>query len=142
MQTTKEQEDTILWSLLHEPGDALARLIFSSRGTAALADYRDGSAKDIWPRLVPKEYLHQIPELIERISLRLPHRNEIAVIERAIRWNARPIFPADAPKLFERLGDLYPHDPYLLWVAGDISFLERDCAAVVGTRKPLAPVIA
>ncbi len=136
MQTTFEQEQTILWSLLHEPGDALARLIFEQRGIAALADYRSGTATKIWPQLVAEEYHCEIPKLIERIALRLPHRNEIAVIERAIRWNARPVFQEDAPHLFQRLRDLYPYDPYLLWAAGDISFLEEPCVAIVGTRKP------
>ncbi|MEN9854561.1 MAG: hypothetical protein RLZ30_670 [Actinomycetota bacterium] len=136
MQTTFEQEQIILWSLLHEPGDALARLIFEQRGIAALADFREGKALSIWPDLVPVEYRDQVPEIIERIRLRLPHRNEIAVIERAIRWNARPLFATDAPKLFERLSDLYPHDPYLLWVAGDVSFLEQETVAIVGARKP------
>ena len=138
MQTTIEQEKTILWSLLHEPGDALARLIFEKRGISALADYQSGEAAKLWPELVQAEYHSEIPKLIERIALRLPHRDVIAVIERAIRWNARPVFAEDAPKLFERLTDLYPHDPYLLWVAGEIKFLEDECVAIVGTRKPSA----
>jgi hypothetical protein len=52
MQTTFEQEQTILWSLLQEPGDALARLIFEERGITALSDYRSGSAIKIWPELI------------------------------------------------------------------------------------------
>ena len=136
MQTTFEQEQTILWSLLHEPGDALARLIFDQRGIQAIADFKEKGALSLWPELVPGEYKSQIPDLIERISLRLPHRNEIAVIERAIRWNARPVFPDDAPGLFEKLNDLSPHQPYLLWLAGDISFLESESVAVVGSRRP------
>ena len=136
MQTTFEQEQLILWSLLHEPGDALARKIFDARGIQALEDFRSGEAKNLWPPLVTEEYASQIPELIERIQLRLPRRNVVAIIERGIRWNARPVFPEDAPGLFGKLADLSPHQPYLLWVAGDISFLEDECAAVVGTRKP------
>jgi len=46
MQTTFEQEQTILWSLLHEPGDALARLIFEQRGIAALADFKRKSSSE------------------------------------------------------------------------------------------------
>jgi DNA processing protein len=136
MQTTFEQEQIILWSLLHEPGDALARKVFDERGIEALDDFRSGRAKSIWPELVGEDFAQQVPELIERISLRLPHRNVIAVIERGIRWNSRPVFPQEAPKLFAKLSDLYPHHPYLLWVAGDVSFLQEDCVAVVGTRNP------
>lgn len=136
MQTSTEQEQTILWSLLHEPGDSLARAIFDHRGIEALEDFRSGKAQAIWPELIESSLHSQLFDLIERISLRLPHRNEVTAIERAIRWNARPVFEADAPVLFGRLRDLYPHNPYLLWVAGDISFLENQPVAVVGTRNP------
>lgn len=136
MQTTYEQEQTVLWSLLHEPGDALAREIFEKRGIAALADFRSGKALKLWSSLVDQSKHLELTNLIERISLRLPHRNEIAAIERSIRWNARPVFESDAPNLFKKLKDLSPHQPYLLWVAGNIKFLEHASVAVVGTRKP------
>lgn len=142
MQTTYEQEQTILWSLLHEPGDALARQIFDLRGIAALDDFRSGKAPQLWKSLIDRTRHQELANLIERISLRLPHRNEIAAIERAIRWNARPVFEMDAPKLFKKLKDLSPHQPYLLWVAGDIKFLEQASVAVVGTRKPSEAGIA
>jgi DNA processing protein len=136
MQTTFEQEQLILWSLLHEPGDSVARAVFDARGIAAIQDFKAGVAEKLWPQLVPSEQIENIPDLIERIGLRLPVSHEIEVIERAIRWNARPVFEAEAPKLFARLKDLSPHHPYLLWVAGNIDFLEQDCVAVVGTRNP------
>ena len=136
MQTTFEQEQTILWSLLHEPGDSAARAVFDARGIAAIEDFKADRAAQLWPELVPAEQIESISHLIERISLRLPHRHEIDVIERAIRWNARPVFEEDAPKLFQKLKDLSPHHPYLLWVAGKIDFLEDDCVAIVGTRNP------
>ncbi len=142
MQTTYEQEQTVLWSLLHEPGDALAREIFDNRGIAALADFRSGKALQLWSSLVDQSKHLELTNLIERISLRLPHRNEIAAIERAIRWNARPVFESDAPNLFKKLRDLSPHQPYLLWVAGNIKFLEQASVAVVGTRKPSEAGIA
>lgn len=136
MQTSIEQEQTILWSLLHEPGDSLARHIFDTRGIQALEDFRSGKALAIWSELIETSYHAQLRDLVERIALRLPHRDEIAAIERAIRWNARPVFEPDAPNLFKRLKDLHPHNPYLLWVAGDISFLEDNPVAIVGTRNP------
>ena len=136
MQTSTEQEQTILWSLLHEPGDSLARAVFDKRGIEALEDFRSGKALTIWSEFIDSSHHSQLCDLIERMSLRLPHRNEIAAIERAIRWNARPVFESDAPALFERLKDLHPHNPYLLWVAGDISFLEHQPVAIVGTRNP------
>lgn len=136
MQTSFEQEQTILWSLLHEPGDSLARTIFDERGIEALEDFKSGKASSIWSELVDHSQHSQLRDLIERISLRLPHRNEIAVIERAIRWNVRPVFESDCPFLFQRLRDLHPHNPYLLWVAGEIAFLEQRPVAIVGTRNP------
>lgn len=136
MQTSIEQEQIILWSLLHEPGDSLARAVFDRRGIEALEDFRSGKALQIWSDFIESSRHEQLRDMVERISLRLPHRDEIAVIERAIRWNARPVFEADSPDLFRRLSDLHPHNPYLLWVAGDISFLEEQPVAIVGTRNP------
>lgn len=136
MQTTKEQEQTILWSMLHEPGDGLARALFDLRGVKLLEDFERGRAKKLWPELVPQEYRSGIADLIERIELRIDRTNPISAIERGIRWNFRPLFPTDAPRLFEKLDDLHPHQPFLLWIAGDHGFLHDLTVSVVGTRWP------
>lgn len=122
--------------MLHEPGDAAAMAVFEARGVQAIEDYQSGKALNIWPELVPSEYIGEVPALIERIGLRLPHIDPVATIERAIRWNARPVFACDAPKLFALLDDLGLHRPYLLWVAGDLDFLDGSQVAIVGTRWP------
>ena len=136
MQNTSEQERIIQWSLLHEPGDGLAREIYNLRGIAALEDFESGKAKRLWSEIVPEEYRGHIPDLIERIELRNSKDAVARLVERGIRWNFRPVFPADAPQVFSRLADLSPHDPYLLWVAGDIGAFEESSIAVVGTRWP------
>ena len=142
MQTTKSQEQIILWSMLHEPGDALARELFDQRGTQLIEDFRSGKAQAIWCDLVPQEYAQEVADLIERIELRLPKIDVIAAIERGIRWNFRPLFPTEAPNLFGKLSDLHPHEPYLLWIAGDHKFLQGTTASVVGTRWPSAKGLA
>ena len=54
MQLTKDQELTVLWSMLHEPGDGLAREIFDSRGPKAIRTLGPkgpaGSGQSVWGR--------------------------------------------------------------------------------------------
>jgi len=135
MQTTYEQERTIHWSLLHEPGDAAAWAVYEIRGIKALDDFESGRANS-WSEMVPSEYRDHIPDLIERIGLRYSAEKVSRVIERGIRWNFRPVFPADSPQVFDRLGELGPHRPYLLWVAGDLDAFESNSVSIVGTRWP------
>ena len=133
------QHQLILWSMLHEPGDALAHKVFELRGIEALDDFRTGRARVLWHELIAlhaPEFLSKVPELIERISLRLPHLDVSAAIERGIRWGARPVFANQLPKAFSRFQDLESHAPYLLWVAGELDALEQDLVGVVGTRNP------
>jgi DNA processing protein len=139
MHLDENQHQTILWSMLHEPGDALARTIFDLRGTGAIEDFKTGRAKRLWSELVAlyaPEYLLRLPELLERIKLRIEHVSVPGVIERGIRWGARPVFQAELPITFGRLADLQQHAPYLLWVAGVSEVLENEFVAVVGTRNP------
>ncbi len=142
MQLTNDQEKTILWSMLHEPGDSLAREIFEARGPKALEDFRSGCARDVWSEIVSEEYRGQVGELIERVSLRLPKINLIDRIERGIRWNARVYFEDQHPRLFRGLSDLGPHRPYLLWVAGDPEILAGESVSIVGTRSPSSTGLA
>lgn len=136
MQTTKEQEKIIHWSMLHEPGDGLARQIFDARGTGALEDFQKGRAKSLWPSLVGDEYQQAVFDMIERIELRFGDQRVTSAIERGIRWNFKPVFPDQHPRFFEKLDDLAPHQPYLLWVAGELQNFSEAAASVVGTRWP------
>ena len=81
-------------------------------------------------------------ELLERIDLRLSKINLIDRIERGIRWNARVYFENSEPELFEKLRDLGPHRPYLLWIAGDPNILSEETVSIVGTRNPSATGLA
>ena len=136
MQLTEDQELTVLWSMLHEPGDGLAREIFDIRGPKAIEDFRAQKARRLWPECVGEEYTAHIPELLERIELRLSKINLIERIERGIRWNARIYFEDSDAKLFQKLRDLGPHRPYLLWIAGDSGILAQETVSIVGTRNP------
>jgi DNA processing protein len=139
MQLTLDQERTITYSALSEPGDALAFLIFRFNGPEALDQFRSGKAKRIWPEQIHQhapEYAQSLPLLFERFALRLPKVHTPTLIERAIRWNARPIFPEQHPMLWHQFSDLDLHQPYLLWVAGSMEVFQQDVNAIVGTRNP------
>jgi DNA processing protein len=139
MQLTLDQERTITYSALSEPGDALAFLIFRFNGPEAIGQFRSGKAKKIWPEQIHQhapEYAQNLPLLFERFALRLPKVHAATLIERAIRWNARPVFPEQRPKLWHQFSDLELHEPYLLWVAGSMEVFEQDANSIVGTRNP------
>lgn len=139
MQISDEQHLQIRWSMLHEPGDALAHRVFSQFGVEVFDQIESGSATKLWAEYLAfeaPEYLGQLSHLIERINLRLPHANPISAIERGIRWGAKPVFLDEIPVQAARLSDLGHHAPYLLWVAGDPKVLDLDFVGVVGTRNP------
>jgi DNA processing protein len=138
MYLDDSQHSHILWSMLHEPGDALAQLIFRHRPDP-VADYRSGQALKIWTEVVAEaapEYLLKLSELLERIKLRIDHISVAQAVERGIRWGAKPVFPSQLPGLWEKFSDLELHAPYLLWVAGDEQVLDQTFVGVVGTRQP------
>ena len=139
MQLTHEQEATIAYSALSEPGDALAQLLFQQNGPSVIEQLRSGAAKRIWPEQIHQiapEYVAGLPLLFERFALRLPKVHVPTLAERAIRWNAAPVFPEQLPKLWAQFVELGLHQPYLLWLAGSTSVFESDCNAIVGTRNP------
>lgn len=142
MQLTSDQELTVLWSMLHEPGDGLARQIFDARGPRAIEEFRSGRAQHTWPQIVSEEYLPHLGQLLERIELRLPKINLIDRIERGIRWNGRVYFEETSPHLFHKLRDLGSHRPYLLWVAGDPEILCLETVSIIGTRNPSSTGLA
>lgn len=135
----EDQHKTLQWSMLHEPGDALAHLIFELQGPSAIDDFLSGRAKRLWSELVSlhaPEYLMKLPELLERIKLRIEFADPSHAVERGLRWGAKPVFPNQLPSLWQRFSDLEHHSPYLLWVAGEPEALEADAVSLVGTRNP------
>lgn len=139
MYLDESQHLTIQWSMLHEPGDALAHKIFELQGPAAITDFRSGRAKRLWSELIAlhaPEYLLKLPELLERIKLRIDFAHPERAVERGIRWGAKPQFPTDLPNTWQRFSDLEHHAPYVLWVAGEPKAIEQDFVGVVGTRSP------
>jgi DNA processing protein len=139
MYLDSEKEATILWSLLSEPGDQLAHLVFANRGPAAISDFKSGRAKKLWPEIIEAEapeFLFELPAMFERVAMRIDTLSVSQRVERAIRWSAKPVFQDDAPVLWGKFEDLGHSAPYLLWVAGDISALENPSVSIVGTRRP------
>ena len=139
MQLTQEQEDLVTYSALSEPGDALAQLIYQLRGDEVLTEFKSGRANKLWfeqVQAVAPEFLSELPKLFERFELRLPRVHAPTLIERAIRWNASPVFSSDLPVLWQRFEDIGLHQPLMLWIAGDSKVLELEGNSIVGTRNP------
>jgi DNA processing protein len=138
MHLSQEQLDLISWCSLSEPGDALTSLIWNEFGPKALESAKEQKF-ETWRAFISEsspEYLSELGSLEERVCLRLPSVNPHQLVERGIRWNAKPVAVASLPSVHDRLSDLGNHAPLLLWVAGDEDLLEQEFAGIVGTRKP------
>jgi DNA processing protein len=141
MQISKSQLQTIKYSMLSEPGDALAHLIYRTFGPEiAERTSHPATRRNLQEYLdaFHPEQLGNLPGLIERFELRLKNIDLQVVIEKAERWGAKPALVEELPNLATRFEDLGDHAPYMLWVAGDINALELDFVGVVGTRQPSA----
>lgn len=138
MHLSQYELDLISWCALSEPGDALTNLIWNEFGPEALESVKKQDF-DSWRNFISEsfpEYLSELRSMEERVCLRLPRANAHQLVERGIRWNARPVAVASLPSVEGRLSDLGEHAPLLIWVAGDQVALEQDFAGIVGTRKP------
>jgi DNA processing protein len=141
MQISESQLQTIKYSMLSEPGDSLAHLIYRTFGpeiaerTSHPATRRN--LQEYLEAFYP-EQLGNLRGLIERFELRLRSIDLQLTIEKAIRWGARPVSFEQLPNLSKKFSDLGDHAPYVLWVAGDIGALELEFVGVVGTREPSA----
>ena len=140
MHLSQDQLDLISWCSLSEPGDALSNLIWNEFGPKALESVKEQKF-ETWRAFVSEsfpEYLSDLGSMEERVCLRLPSVNPDQLVERGIRWNAKPVAVASLPSVHGRFTDLGNHAPLLLWVAGDEGLLEQEFAGIVGTRKPSA----
>ena len=140
MHLSQEQLDLISWCSLSEPGDALTSLIWNEFGPKALESVKEQKF-ETWRAFVSEsfpEYGSDLGSMEERVCLRLPSVNPDQLVERGIRWNAKPVAVASLPSVHGRFTDLGNHAPLLLWVAGDEGLLEQEFAGIVGTRKPSA----
>lgn len=141
MQISDVHFQTIYYSMLSEPGDSLAYLLYLEFGPGVAERISHPATRrnlqDFLGSFHP-EQLENLPKLIERFELRAKQIDLHASLQKAIRWGARPVFFEQLPNLKSRFEDLGLHQPYVLWVAGDISALEHDFAGVVGTRTPSA----
>ena len=138
MHLSQEQLDLISWCSLSEPGDALTSLIWNEFGPKALESVKEHKF-ETWRAFISEsfpEYASELESMEERVCLRLPSVNPHQLVERGIRWNAKPVAVSSLPIVHGRLTDLGNHAPLLLWVAGDEDLLEQEFAGIVGTRKP------
>ena len=141
MKYTEHQLQTIRYSMLSEPGDALAHLLFEHFGPELVEKFRHPSTRRSMAQFLNSQATEletNLGPLIERFELRSKAINLEATIELAARWGAKPVFFEAIPVLGAKFLDLGHHAPYLLWVAGDQHALEVDFAGVVGTREPSA----
>jgi DNA processing protein len=141
MQISEQQLQTIKYSMLSEPGDALAHLIFENFGPEIAERISHPATRRNLQEYLATFYPEQegnLKALVERFELRLKSLDLQQTIEKAIRWGARPVFFEQLPVLSAKFADLGNHAPYVLWVAGDIDALESDFVGVVGTREPSA----
>jgi DNA processing protein len=140
MHLSQDQLDLISWCSLSEPGDALSNLIWNEFGPKALESVKEQKF-ETWRAFISEsfpEYGSDLGSMEERVCLRLPSVNPDQLVERGIRWNAKPVAVASLPSVHGRFTDLGNHAPLLLWVAGDEGLLEQEFAGIVGTRKPSA----
>jgi DNA processing protein len=141
MQITQHQLEIIKYSMLSEPGDALAHLIFENFGPEiASRTSHPATRRNLQEYLAAfyPEQLGNLRGLIERFELRQKNIDLEQTIEKALRWGARPVFFDQLPLLASKFADLGNHAPYVLWVAGSIEALEQEFVGVVGTREPSA----
>lgn len=141
MQISDVHFQTIYYSMLSEPGDSLAYLLYEEFGPGIAERISHPATRrnlnDFLSAFHPEHHVH-LPALIERFELRAKSIDLHAALQKAIRWGARPVFFEQLPNLKSKFSDLGLHQPYVLWVAGDIQALESDFAGVVGTRTPSA----
>lgn len=140
MHLIQDELDLISWCALSEPGDALTSLIWKEFGPKALESVKKQKF-ETWRAFISEsfpEYLSQLGFMEERVCLRLPMSNPHELVERGIRWNAKPVAVASLPIVSARLSDLGNHAPLLIWVAGGHDVLEQEFAGIVGTRQPSA----
>ena len=141
MQISEQQLQTIKYSMLSEPGDALAHLIFETFGPEIASRISHPATRRNLQEYLESFYPEQegnLKALVERFELRLKDIDLEQTIQKAIRWGARPVCLEQLPVLRAKFADLGNHAPYVLWVAGDFDALESDFVGVVGTREPSA----
>ena len=141
MQITQHQLEIIKYSMLSEPGDALAHLIFENFGPEiASRTSHPATRRNLQEYLAAfyPEQLGNLQGLIERFELRQKSIDLDGAIQKAVRWGARPVFFDQVPTLASKFADLGNHAPYVLWVAGSIEAIEQEFVGVVGTREPSA----
>ncbi|MCS5733024.1 DNA-processing protein DprA [Herbiconiux daphne] len=134
---------TAAWSLLAEPGDAIAGFVVAALGA-------DRALSMLIEQRQPEDWLAALAALpagghdladadlagaFDRWRPRLSSRLVVAALRSAAHCRARLLSPADDawPRGFEALGE---HAPLALWVRGDVRRLNHPggSVAIVGSR--------
>ncbi len=140
MQITQEQLFDIHYSMLSEPGDALAGILYRELGARrAIEQLLEGGVEERWLQLLESigayEYLGHIPATIERFRLRLKHFDPERAVEQQLRFGGRVLILRNhdsISKLYEPLG---VHAPLVLWIRGNAEVLSAPSVSIVGTRE-------
>ncbi|WP_336645410.1 DNA-processing protein DprA [Microbacterium sp. USHLN186] len=128
---TEEVTARVAWSVLIEPGDAVAGALIRACGATDALRIAFGQTGLLSSALVPPRALH------EALARWLPRAQPRAVLDALIsaqEVGARVLLPTD--DLWPRgLDDLEAHAPVLLWSRGDPTVLGAlTAAAIVGAR--------
>lgn len=125
----RERHATVVWCLLTEPGDSVARRVIAASGAAAALErvLAGGAVPGVTPQELAEGRKRWLPRLSARAvadSVRTASARGVSLVTRAdAAWP-------------ERLDDLGDHAPLCLWVRGDMTALRRldPSAAIVGAR--------
>lgn len=117
------------WSVITEPGDAIAGLLIEHMGAAEALEFVAGDGAGL--ASVPQRELR---DALARWRPRMRHQAVVEALTGAVEVGARLLLPGD-PDWPHRLDDLEAHAPLVLWVRGDVSLLSTvDSIGIVGAR--------
>ncbi|WP_194398201.1 DNA-processing protein DprA [Microbacterium atlanticum] len=125
----RERHATVVWCLLTEPGDSVARRIIAGSGAAAglEAVLGGGLVSEVTPRELAEGCRRWLPRLSAEavdVAVRTAASRGVQLVTRS---------DAEWPEPLDDLGD---HAPLCLWVRGDAAALRRvdPSVAIVGAR--------
>lgn len=124
-----------IWSVLVEPGDAVAGSLIDSIGAVTAARMVIDRASPAALREATRGEISHDAALsgLKRWTERLRATDVLRSLEAAARCGAQMIVPGDQhwPEGLDALGD---SPPVLLWARGDLELLRRPGLAIVGAR--------
>lgn len=139
MDINQQQIFEIHYSMLSEPGDALAGILYRELGARkAIEQALDVGVEQRWLELLESvgayEYQPHIYSTVERFRLRLHNLDPERAIDQQIKLGGQILILKDhksIAKIYEPLG---VHAPLVIWLRGNLDALSAPSIAIVGTR--------